>query len=131
MIDKNEFIRITILRGAYELEFLYDEIRRINIEEGHFTEVDYPFTKKPILSTLRSFVEVSRQESLISFTPNDSIKDFLAFNPQTVYANCNLTPTPVSIFVFDNIFLEADIAQGMIFIRKISRIFHDGCRFRI
>ena len=47
--DKNDFISINIPPGAYALESLNDEIRRNNIAEGHFTEVDYPFTINPIL----------------------------------------------------------------------------------
>ena len=45
--NKDGFIQITILPGAYEIESLNNEKERINIEEGHFTEVDYPLTSKP------------------------------------------------------------------------------------
>ena len=38
--DEGGFIQITIPPGAYELENLNNEIRRIIIDEGHFTEVD-------------------------------------------------------------------------------------------
>ena len=56
------------------------EIKRIVIDEGHFTEADYPFPIKPNFSTLGSFIETSRQEPLISFLANDCARDLLGFN---------------------------------------------------
>ena len=60
-------------------------------------------------------MELSRQEPLISFLSNDSIRDLLGFNATTLYEEYNVLPYPVDILSFDNIFLETDIAQGMIF----------------
>ena len=37
-------IQITIRPGVYEIEALNDEIRRIYIDEEHYTEANYPFT---------------------------------------------------------------------------------------
>ena len=45
--DEDGFIQVNIPQGVYELESLNDEIKRINIDEGHFTEANYPFTIKP------------------------------------------------------------------------------------
>ena len=39
---------ITIPPGAYELERLDDEIKRICFIDGHFTESTYPFKIRPI-----------------------------------------------------------------------------------
>ena len=75
--DKDGFIQIVNPQGAYEVESLYDEIKRIIIEEGYFMEVDYPFTIKPNISTLGSFKESSRQEPLISFLHKDCKRDLL------------------------------------------------------
>ena len=36
--------------GAYELKSLNDELRRIKIEEGYFSEENYPFAIKPKFS---------------------------------------------------------------------------------
>ena len=55
--DKDGFIQITIPPGAYETESLNKEINRIIIDEGHFTEVNYPFKIKPNFSTLGSIIE--------------------------------------------------------------------------
>ena len=106
---------MTIPPGAYELESLNIEMERNIIEEGHFTDVDYPFTIKPNFSTRGSIIEISRQKTLTSFTPDDSTRDLFGFNPETKYEKDNLSPNPVDILSFDNIFLETDIAQGMIF----------------
>ena len=73
---------LTIPPGAYEIESLNNEIKRIIIDEGHFTEADYPFQIKPNFSTLGSIVEVSYQGPTDSFLPNDSIRDLLGFKPK-------------------------------------------------
>ena len=81
------------------------EIKRIVNEEGHFTEEDYPFTIKPNFSTLGSIIEISKQELLVSFLPDDSIREILGFNAVTLYEKYNLSPNTVDIISFD-IFIE-------------------------
>ena len=51
---------------------------------------------------------------------DDSIRDFLGFNAQTLYEQYNLSRNPVDIISFNNLFTETDIAQGMIFKGKRS-----------
>ena len=41
--DEDGFMQISIPPGAYKIESLNNEIRRIFIHEGFFTESDYPF----------------------------------------------------------------------------------------
>ena len=79
----------------------------------YFFEPDDVFTIKRSFSTLVIIIEISRQEPLIVFTPDDSVLDLLGFNPGTVYDNYIVSPNPVDTSLFD-IFLETDIAQGMI-----------------
>ena len=50
--DEDGFIQIIVPKGASERESLNDEIRRIIINDGFYTETVYPFTIKPNLSTL-------------------------------------------------------------------------------
>ena len=71
--NEGDFIQITIPPDAYENESLNKEIKRIIIDHGHFTEANYPFTIKPIFSTLGSIVEISPQGPIISFMFDDSI----------------------------------------------------------
>ena len=123
--DEDGFIQITIPPGAYHIESLNFEIKRIIIEEEHFTKANYQFTKKPNLSTLGSNIKISKQEPLISFIPNDSIRDLLGFNSTTIYQEYNSSLNPVDILSFDNIFLECDIAQGMIIRGKRSGLIHN------
>ena len=52
--DEDGFVQITIPPGAYEIEILYIEIRRIIIDKGQYSESEYPFTTKPNFSTLGS-----------------------------------------------------------------------------
>ena len=125
IIDDNLFNHISIPRGAYETESLNKEIKRIIIDEGYFTTSDYPFLIKPNFSTLRCIIEISNEESAISFSPDVSIRDLLRFNKTTVYEKNNLSPNPVDIISFDNIFIEPNIAQGMIFKQKRTGIIHN------
>ena len=55
---------------------------------------------------------------------DDSMTDLLGFNARTLYEVYSLSPNPVDILSFDNIFLECDIAQIMIFKGKRSGIIH-------
>ena len=123
--DYEHYIMITIPPGAYEIESLNDEIKRIIIDDEHFTSENYPFEIKANFSTLRSIIEISNEESAISFQPDDSIGSLLGFNKRTIYEEYNLSDNPVDILSFDNIFIETDIAQGMIFKGKRTRIIHN------
>ena len=120
--DGDGFVQITIPPGAYEIESLNDEIKQIIIDEEHYTEANYPFKIIPIFSTLGSIIEISPQGPIISFMFDDSIKDLLEFHAITLYEEYNLSTKPVDILSFDNIFLERDIAQGMIFKGRKSNI---------
>ena len=61
----NEIIMITIPHGAYELESLDLEIKRLIIEEGHNTENFYPFSITPNFSTLGSIIEITNANFLM------------------------------------------------------------------
>ena len=112
--------------GAYELEHLHAEIKRICNNDGHFTESNYPFKTKPNFSTLGSIIEIDVGIGRkIDFTPSDSIRDLLGFKPKVIHEEHNLSDYPVNILSFDDIFLECDIAQGMIFKGKRSTIIHN------
>ena len=123
--DDDHYIMITIPPGAYEIESLNDEIKRIIINDEYFTEDTYPFVIKPNFSTLGSIIEISNEESAISFKPSDSIGSLLGFNKRTIYEEYNLSDNPVDILSFDNIFIETDIAQGVIFKGRRSGIIHN------
>ena len=120
--NEDGFIKITIPPGAYEIESLNNEIKRIIIDEGHYTESNYPFTIKPNFSTLGSIIETSPQGPIISFMFDDSIRDLLGFNARTLYEEYTLSNNPVDILSFDNIFVGTDIAKGMIFKGKRTGI---------
>ena len=120
--DEDDYIKTTVSPGAYEIESLNNEMKRIIIDECHYTETNYPFTIKPNFSTLGSIIEISFQRPVITFVPNDSIRDLLGFNKTTIYEEYYLSPNPVDILPFDNIFIQTDFAQGMIFKGKRSGI---------
>ena len=124
-ITDDSHIQITIRPGVYEIEALNDEIRRIVIDEGYYTEVEYPFHIKPDFNTLGSIIEISPQGPVISFTPNDSIGELLGFNKTTIYGEYNFSQSPVDIKSFDNIFIETNVARGMIFRGRRTGINHN------
>ena len=121
-IDDDGFVQITRPPGAYKIEAIDKELKRIIVGQGHFTEDKYPFKIKPNFSMLGSIIEISPQGPITSFMFNDSIRDLLGFNARTLYEEYNLSPDPVHIISFNNIFIETDIASGMIFKGKRSGI---------
>ena len=121
----NEIVMIAIPQGAYELESLILEIKRIIIEEGHITENFYPFSVKPNFSALGSIIEITNPNFLIDFTYDNTIRDLLGFNAVILEDKYNLSNNPDDILSFGNIFLECDITQGMIFRGKRSGIIHN------
>ena len=123
--DKNGYIQITIPPGAYEIESLKNGIKRIIIDEEHYTEVDYPFLIQPNFLAPGSIIEKSTQGPKTTFVPDDSIGDLLRLNKTTIFEQYNLSPNPVDILSFDNVFLECDINQGIIFRSKRSGIIHN------
>ena len=82
--DKDGVIQITIPPGAYKIESLNKGIKRIIIDEEHYTESNYPFTIKRNFSTLGSSIEISTQGPLNTFVPDDSIRDLLGFIEETI-----------------------------------------------
>ena len=124
-ITDDSHIQITIPQGSYQIEILNNEIKRIIIDEEHYTEANYPFNIKPNFSTLGSIIEISTQGPVITFAPNDSIGDLLGFNKTTIFEEYNSSPNPVDILSFDNNFIETDTAKGMIFKGKRIGIIHN------
>ena len=49
----------------------------------------------------------------------------MGFNKITIFEEYNLSDNPVDILLFDNIFVETDIAKGMIFKGKRTGIIHN------
>ena len=86
-ITHDDHIKTTIPPGAYEIESLNNEIKRIIIDQEHYTETNYPFNIKPNFSTLGSIIEIFTQGPVITFIPDDSIRGLLGFNKRQVLKN--------------------------------------------
>ena len=80
---------------------------------------------KPNFSTLGSIIEISHQGPIFSFVLDDSIGKLLGYDETISYHGYNLSPNPVDIISFDNIFIECDIAKRMIFKGKRTGIIHN------
>ena len=102
-----------------------NEIKKIIIDEGHYSETNYPITMKPNFSALGSILEISQTGPIVSFVIEDSIRNLLGFDETFLFIDSNLSSIPVDILSIDNIFIECDIAQGMIYKGKRSGIFHN------
>ena len=83
--NEKYFIQITIPGGAYEMESMDNEIKRITIDKGHYTAIDYPFKIKPNFSTLGSIIEISPKGPIIGFVFDDIIRNLLGFNETILY----------------------------------------------
>ena len=124
-IIEEDFIQITVPTGAYEIESLNEELKRIIIDKCYFSEKDYPFTIKPTFSTLGSIFLNQAQRPKIGFVFDDTVGDLPGFNETILWEEYNLSPNPVDILSFDNIFIHTYIAEGMIFKGKRSGIIHN------
>ena len=81
---EEEVIQIRIPIGAYEIESLNDEIKRIIIDEEQFTESDYPFLIKAKFSTLGSIIEM-KTPAINGFVLDGSIGNLLGFDETISY----------------------------------------------
>ena len=124
-INDDDSSKIDVPIGAYEIESLNYEIKRNFFEQANFTETNCPFEIRLNFSTLGSFMEISSDitGSQIDISPDDSIRDLLGFKPVIIHEDYNLSHYPFDIVTFDNIFLETEIAQGIIFKDKRTGIF--------
>ena len=124
--DEDGFNKITILLGAYEIGSLNKEIKRIIIDEEHYTEAIYQFTIKPNFSTLGSIIKKSPEGPVFNFIFDDSYRNLLGFHAFILYEE-KTYHLILSIFYRLTIFfskLILDIAQGIIFRGERSGIIH-------
>ena len=122
--DDGDYIQITMSPGAYEIESLGSEIKSIVIDKRYYSESNYPFKVKPNFSTLSSSIEKNQTGPIFSFVMENSIRNLLGFEETILYNEYNLSPNLVDILSFDNIFRETDIAHGMVYRGKRSRVIH-------
>ena len=117
-------VDIVIPNGAYELEAIDLEIKRLMVLNGDSDGETFPFTIKPYFTTQGSIIEIEDGWE-IDFTYAGTIRNILGFDARVVNGNYNLSDHPVDIISFDNIFVECDIAQGMIINGKRTRVIHN------
>ena len=123
-INDEDFIRNTILPGAYEIKGFDKEIKRPNFDENYFTEATHPFKNLPNFNTLGSTIEISPQGPIVSFASDDTFRSILGFRETINYKEYNLSHNAFGILSYDNTFVECDIAHGMIFRGKRSGVIH-------
>ena len=85
-----DFIQIIFPHCAYEIESLNNEIKRINIAKGHYSENPYPFTKKTIFTTLGSIIEILPQGPMIGFRFHNNNGNLLCLHETILWLEYNL-----------------------------------------
>ena len=80
----DDFTLITMPTGASELEFLNDEIERINIEENfHLKNFSNCYSTKFLSSALSSFIELSPvRRVVVGFASDGNNTNLLVFKPE-------------------------------------------------
>ena len=78
--SEEDFLQIIIPSGAYELESLNNDIKRIMIDKSNYTEDEYPFTIKPTFSTLSSIIEKLPRRPIIGFVFDNSFRNLPGFH---------------------------------------------------
>ena len=94
-------------------------------DEGHDTEDNYPFIIKPNFLILGSIIGISIHRPVITYVPDDSIRDLSGYNKITIYGKSKASQNTVDMLSFDNFFLECNVARGMSFKGKRSGKFHN------
>ena len=61
---------------------------------------------------------------MIGFEIDDSMRNLLGFHETILFKVYNISPNPVDIISFGNIFIETDIAKRMFFKGKRTGIIH-------
>ena len=117
-------VDIEIPKGAYELEAIDLEIKRLMVSNGDSDGETFPITIKPNFNTQESIIEIEDGWE-IDFTYAGTIRTLLGFDARVVSENYNLSDHLVDIISFDNIVVECDIAQGMIINGKRTRVIHN------
>ena len=117
-------VDIVIPKGAYELEAIDLEIKRLMVLNGDSDGETFPISIKPNFTTQGSIIEIEDGWE-VEFTHGGTIRNILGFDSRLVNKKYNLSDHLVDIISFDNIFVECDIAQGMVINGKRTRVIHN------
>ena len=102
--------------GAYEFEILNKDIKRKIIVGCRITEKDHRLTIKPSFSTLGSSTAIDLGRGWqFSFAQDDILGKLLSFKQTLKYDECILWKTLVDILSIYSVFLQKDMARGVIF----------------
>ena len=95
LITDEDFIQITFPHGAYKLESLNNELKRIIIDTTYYNENENSFTIKPNFPTLGSIIQKLPQGPINGFVFNNNIGSLLGFHETILWQENNLSPNPV------------------------------------
>ena len=115
---------IVLEKNADDIPSFQTKIKELKIEIGDVTEENYPFLIKPNYSNNHSIIEIANGWQ-IDFTQDNTIRDVLGFTKRKISEEVNFSENPVEIINFDNVFIETNIAKGMIIDGKRTEIIHN------
>ena len=115
---------VVLEKKADDIPSFQTKIKELIIENGDATEENYPFLIRPNYSNNHSIIEIADGWE-IDFTQNKTIRDVLGFGKKIINEEINFSENPVEIISFDNIFIETNIAKGLIINGKRSGIIHN------
>ena len=107
-----------------DITSFHTKIKELIIKKGDATESNYPFLIKPNFDNLHSIIEIADGWE-IDFTQNETIREVLGCKSKRISNEINNSDYPVDIISFDNIFIQTDIALGMLINGKRSGIIHN------
>jgi len=103
---------ITLLKGAYELEAINNEILRQMAINGDSGTDTFYINIDANISTQSSIINITNNNYQVDFTVSNSIGSILGFDNVILTSGYNISPKPVDIIKVNSIRVNVDIIEG-------------------
>lgn len=107
---------ITLESGAYEIHQLSSEIKRQMALKNHYdnskTPAVYYIEFGIIVSTFKSFINITKSEYQVDFTKPNTIGTMLGFNNKILQPGYNISDNTVQITTTSSILIHCDLVSG-------------------
>ena len=106
------WLTITLESGAYEISILNSEIRRQITQSSGATSQVNAIEIGIILSTFKSFINITSPTLQVDFTKTKTFRDMLGFKSQILKQGYNISNDTVQITTTSAILIHCDIVSG-------------------